>query len=141
LHIDECTTKESDKKISGEFKEEEQFPKKQNMCSQINSLDPSIIQSFKTIDKTIPFESKLETFRKHMKSLKVDWREGCCTLDVQREKILSQSMEQITFIDLFKELKINFLGEVSSDAGGLIREWYAVIFKELQCENRSELFT
>jgi hypothetical protein len=31
----------------------------------------------------------------------------------------------------FKELKIHFIGEISNDAGGLIREWFTVISKAI----------
>ena len=87
----------------------------------------------------LPFENRHEIFKKQMKSLKVDWRDGCCTLSLNRENALHQSMEQIISIDLSRELKINFLGEISSDAGGLIREWYTVIFEEIQSEKRSTI--
>jgi hypothetical protein len=45
--------------------------------------------------------------------------------------VLEESIQQIRNINIFKELKINFLGEVSHDAGGIIREWFAVIFREI----------
>jgi len=71
-----------------------------------------------------------------MQILKVDWRDGFCSLIVDRDNILVQSMQQINKLDLNKELKINFKGEISNDARGLIREWFTVIFKEIQ---KSEL--
>jgi hypothetical protein len=43
-------------------------------------------------------------------------------------------MAQIKKVDLHKELKINFLGEVSLDAGGIIREWFTTIFQALEGE-------
>jgi hypothetical protein len=83
------------------------------------------------IVKALPFEDKIEHFRKLIGTLKVDWREGAQTLVLDRDNFLKQSIQQITSIDLYKELKINFKGEVSHDAGGLIREWYTIIFKTL----------
>jgi hypothetical protein len=84
----------------------------------------------------LSFEDKIEHFRKFLNNLKVDWREGSQTLTLDREKFLKQSIQQITSIDLYKELKINFKGEVSHDAGGLIREWYTIIFKELLSQEK-----
>lgn len=81
--------------------------------------------------KELPFEEKLEFFRSYVKNLKVDWRHGSCTLEIDREDCFRQSMIQFEKIDPFKELKINFRGEVSHDAGGLIREWYSIIFKHI----------
>lgn len=74
-----------------------------------------------------------------MQILKVDWRDGSESLIIDRENILSQSIQQINKIDIYKELKINFKGEISNDAGGLIREWFTVIFKEIQSEHLSNI--
>jgi sulfur relay (sulfurtransferase) DsrF/TusC family protein len=43
-------------------------------------------------------------------------------------------MKQIKKVDLYKELKINFIGEVSYDAGGIFREWFTTIFQTLESE-------
>jgi hypothetical protein len=87
--------------------------------------------------KELPFEDKVLEFKKFLKNLKIDWREGSCSLQLDRENILKQSIEQFSVIDPYKELKINFKGEISHDAGGLIREWYTVIFQEIQSEKLS----
>lgn len=89
----------------------------------------------------LPFEEKLEFFKSFVKELKVDWREGSCKLDIDREDCFRQSMIQFEKIDSYKELKINFRGEVSHDAGGLIREWYSIIFKHLLSTETSMNFT
>jgi hypothetical protein len=84
-----------------------------------------------------PFEMKIENFKKKLKDLKIDWTQGACTLNLTRDNILQQSISEFAKINPYKELKINFKGEVSHDAGGLIREWYTVIFKEIQSRNLS----
>jgi hypothetical protein len=48
--------------------------------------------------------------------------------------MLSESMEQINKVNLHKEVKINFIGEVSYDAGGIMREWFTTIFQTLEGE-------
>lgn len=90
--------------------------------------------------RELPFEEKLDFFRSYVKSLKVDWRDGSCTLEIDREDCFRQSMIQFEKINPFKELKINFRGEVSHDAGGIIREWYSLIFKHLQSPEASKIF-
>ncbi len=87
--------------------------------------------------KELPFEEKLDFFRSYVKTLKVDWRKGSCTIEVDREDCFRQSLIQYEKIDPYKELKINFRGEVSHDAGGLIREWYSIIFKHLMTSETS----
>jgi hypothetical protein len=82
----------------------------------------------------IPFDKKYLNLRANISHIKIDWREGHCTLNVNRTNVLEESKEQLRGINLFKELKINFLGEVSFDAGGIIREWFTVMFKEILSE-------
>lgn len=81
--------------------------------------------------KFLLFEDKIKFFRSFVKNIKIDWRQGYCNLEIDREDAFRQSMIQFENIDPFKELKISFKGEVSHDAGGLIREWYSIIFKFL----------
>jgi hypothetical protein len=88
--------------------------------------------------KNFPFEEKVTHFKNHIQHLKVDWRESYCTLELDREYLLRDSISQFNKIDPFKELHINFKGEISHDAGGIIREWFTVIFKEIQKDNSSK---
>ena len=82
----------------------------------------------------LPFEDKVEIFKNAIHQLKVDWRKGSDYININRENIIDMSIDQFKLINLYKELKINFIGEVNQDAGGLIREWFTVLFKELQSE-------
>ena len=43
-------------------------------------------------------------------------------------------MAQIQNVNLKKELKINFKGEVSYDAGGIMREWFTTVFQTLEAD-------
>ena len=83
------------------------------------------------------FVQKVEYLRYNIQNLKVDWSKGAETINVERDKIIEQSLEQFKHINLFKELKINFKGEESHDAGGLIREWLTVLFKSLLDPNNN----
>jgi len=96
-------------------------------------LGDKIMSNFSAaLIKDFPFEEKLIHFKKHLNNLKVDWRDGYCTLELDRDLFLKQSVAQFNNIDPYKELHINFKGEISHDAGGIIREWFTIIFKELQ---------
>ena len=77
------------------------------------------------------FEEKVDYLRYDISKKKVDFTEGCETLYISRENVLENSMVQLEILNLFKEIKIIFTGEESSDAGGLIREWLTILFKEL----------
>jgi hypothetical protein len=111
-------------------------PNNKNNILNINELSLDDIQLEDL--RNFSFEEKLKFFKKFLKNLKIDWREGSCNLNIDREDFFRQSMIQFEKIDPYKELKINFLGEISHDAGGLIREWYSIIFKYLQSEEKSK---
>ena len=79
-------------------------------------------------------KSKLNPWRikDYIKSKKIDWLEGCDTIKISRDNCLEESIEQIEFVDLWREVKIEFKGEVSYDAGGLFREWFIILIEELE---------
>ena len=68
----------------------------------------------------------------YIKKHKIDWSEGCDNIDLSRENCLEESVEKIEFVDLWRELKISFNGEIASDAGGLYREWFTILIEELE---------
>lgn len=87
-------------------------------------------------NKSNTFENKVSELKSEISIRKISWQEGCCQLNLTRQNFLYQSMEQIEKINIFKELKINFKGEVSYDAGGLLREWFTIVFESLLNKNR-----
>ena len=74
------------------------------------------------------FEEKVDYLRYDISKKKIDFINGAEKLNINREKVLENSMDQFEKIDPFKELKIIFVGEESQDAGGLIREWLTILF-------------
>ena len=77
------------------------------------------------------FEEKVDYLRFDISKKKVDFINGAEKLKINRDKVLEDSMEQFKYINLFKELKIIFVGEESHDAGGLIREWLTILFQKI----------
>ena len=77
------------------------------------------------------FHDKFAALKTFNLCRKTDWIDGCEKIQISRETVIADSMRQIDKVDLMKELKIDFIGEVSHDAGGLIREWFTLCFKEL----------
>ena len=78
--------------------------------------------------------SKLDPLRikDYIKSKKINWIDGCDTINITRENCLEESIKEIELVDLWREVKINFKGEVSYDAGGLFREWFIILIEELE---------
>ena len=77
------------------------------------------------------FEEKVDYLRFDISKKKIDFINGAEKLNINRDKVLENSMEQFAKINPFKELKIIFVGEESQDAGGLIREWLTILFKTI----------
>ena len=80
------------------------------------------------------FDSKVLKLKEAINKKKISWEKGFCQIDINRKNYLIESMKQIKKVDLYKELKINFIGEVSYDAGGILREWFTVLFQNLEGE-------
>ena len=81
------------------------------------------------------FEEKVDYLRFDISKKKIDFINGAEKLKINRDRVLEDSMEQFANINLFKELKIIFVGEESHDAGGLIREWLTVLFQKILDSN------
>ena len=91
-----------------------------------------LIKNENAIQKTL--EEKILKLKSEINNKKISWEEGFCQLDLTRNNLLKESMEQIKKINLKKELKINFKGEVSYDAGGIMREFFTTIFQTLEAD-------
>ena len=78
--------------------------------------------------------SKLDALeiKDYIKTRKINWIEGCDTINISRENCLEESIVEIKNVNLWREVKINFKGEVSYDAGGLFREWFIILIEELE---------
>ena len=107
--------------------------------SQDYELNELIYQNSKKyiplkVDKTQTLEQKIKKLKADINKVKISWEEGSDTLNLNRNNMLSESMEQINKVNLHKEIKINFIGEVSYDAGGMLREWFTTNFQTLEVE-------
>ena len=114
-----------------------------NIQNQPNiNLDTFIKQTKKELPrgkKDGNFEEKVDYFRYDISKKKIDFTDGCENLFINRENVLENSMVQLSILNLYKELKIIFTGEESNDAGGLIREWLTILFKEI-LDSKTGLF-
>lgn len=86
------------------------------------------------IDFSIGFDTKMTTLRAYIASNIISFTEGSNILTVRRSHIIEDSIEQFTNFNNRKELKVLFEGEntsAASDAGGMSKEWFSVVSKEL----------
>ncbi|KAF0741664.1 hypothetical protein Ae201684P_017975 [Aphanomyces euteiches] len=82
----------------------------------------------------LPFKDKYSWFLEQTASLIRPWEDGHLKMRVHRENILVESMEQLLGVQMehiHMPLRIEFIGEVAIDAGGLEREWFALVTEKL----------
>jgi len=86
----------------------------------------------------MPFHEKYAWFLEQTTGLMKNWKDGRIKLRVHRDNILVESLEQILGMQqehVHMPLCIQFIGESGLDAGGLEREWFAILTEELFDEN------
>ena len=96
-------------------------------CSKISESKNSFLSNL--FGKNSINDSKIKDY---IKKHKIDWTDGCDNIELSRENCLEESVEKIEFVDIWRELKISFNGEIASDAGGLYREWFTILIEELE---------
>ena len=106
-------------------------PNNQELNNIINAIGLEAKKVLPRGKKDGTFEEKVDYLRFDIAKKKIDFINGAEKLKINRDKVLEDSMQQFDTINLFKELKIIFIGEESHDAGGLIREWLTILFQKI----------
>ena len=106
-------------------------PNNQELNNILNAIGLETKKVLPRGKKDGTFEEKVDYLRFDISKKKIDFINGAENLKINRDKVLEESMKQFETINLFKELKIIFLGEESHDAGGLIREWLTILFQKI----------
>eukprot|EP01022_Parablepharisma_sp_SALTPOND_P032952 TRINITY_DN87950_c1_g1_i1.p1 TRINITY_DN87950_c1_g1~~TRINITY_DN87950_c1_g1_i1.p1 ORF type:complete len:595 (-),score=9.37 TRINITY_DN87950_c1_g1_i1:3368-5152(-) len=110
-----------------QWKRFDRDPLSKEYLKALNTFDPSKVANLPTEEKRVWLYSKFD-------SMKDVAEKNLITLVVDRKILLRDSLEQfntVTDLDLRREIKIHFVGEVGQDAGGVIREWFSELFEEL----------
>jgi hypothetical protein len=80
------------------------------------------------------YEDKALWFQEKCSMLCVEWNEGHMRMNVRREFLLMDSVDAVMSLsrkDLRKQWRFEFIGEAGIDAGGLAREWFELVTKEI----------
>ena len=83
---------------------------------------------------SLPFQQKHAWFVQHTAAMEVPWEYGHMLLEIDRDNLLHNSCEQLLWAtpDQFHQsLRIKFANEPGVDAGGLVREWFTLMTKEV----------
>jgi len=90
---------------------------------------------FRQLPRAVDFDNKKLFFKQELKLLKGRKEQLIKTLRIDRGDIFKDSFQQIMRLSA-QDLKqrqfvIKFIGEEGVDAGGLVREWYLLLSKEI----------
>ena len=80
------------------------------------------------------FGAKAQWFQDTCAQLCVEWNEGHMRMNVRREFLLGDSVDDVMSLsrkDLRKLWRFEFIGEAGIDAGGLAREWFQLVTSEI----------
>ena len=106
------------------------------------ALNKSIFKNKKNYEKNIiksnekekiNFEVKINDLKSYISSKKKSTLTYC--LSINRENLLYDVLDRIEGINLYQDWKIDFIGEISYDVGGILREFFSNIFKVLESDN------
>ena len=57
------------------------------------------------------FEEKQYIFKNNLQKLKIDWTEGPNFININRDKLIESSIEELSKVNLYREIKVKFKGE------------------------------
>lgn len=81
--------------------------------------------------KTLSFQEKSAWFRHHLERMRIPWMNGADFMKIEKNNVLMSSLIQSKKVNMYKEVKIQFVGDKVNDAGGLLREWMHMVIKEM----------
>ena len=132
-HLQECGNIYSENRQNSEIyspRDDDKF--NQFVFDEIENYNNNIVYTDK---KNYDLESKINELHSEILKRKISWQEGCCSIILNRSNFLEESINQIKEINIYKEWKINFVGETNYDAGGIMREWFTTIFRAIEGYN------
>ena len=97
----------------------------------LNTTFSTVIQKHPHL---LDFENKRTYFRNEIKRLKQDRSYDDIRLNIRRTEVFMDSFSQLKVRkpeEMHRKLRVQFAGEEGVDAGGLTREWYSILSREV----------
>ena len=79
----------------------------------------------------MPFQQKVYWLQNQFEGRRIDWMKGADRITINKENLLFSSLDGIRKVNMLKEIKIIFEGDIVDDAGGLLKEWIHLCLVEL----------
>jgi E3 ubiquitin-protein ligase HUWE1 len=76
---------------------------------------------------TLSFQEKSAWFRFNLEKLRISWMKGADFMHIEKNNVLMSSLIESKKVNMYKEVKIEFVGDKVNDAGGLLREWMHLV--------------
>lgn len=100
---------------------------------------PSLLSgSFSALVEGVPwsldFDNKRHYLRQRLRALRGDLRYGIVRLHVRRSEVFMDSYHQLRMRsseEMRGKLSVSFIGEEAMDAGGVAREWFKILAREI----------
>ena len=81
--------------------------------------------------KGYPFQEKSAWFRYNLEKKRINWMNGADYMKISKNNVLMTSLMEVKKVNMYKEVKIKFIGDKVEDAGGLLREWMHMVINEM----------
>lgn len=97
----------------------------------LNDTFNSLITKFPYL---LDFDNKRNYFKAEIRKLRADRTYDSIRLHVRRREVFTDSFHQLkvrTPNEMYGKLRVQFVGEEGLDAGGLTREWYGLLAREM----------
>ena len=104
---------------------------------EINLIDKMSINEIKKENK---FYKKRIWLQKKINNFMLDNTKNNKPLIISRKNILKETLNQFMSnqdLNFYRRIQINFVGEMAYDDGGVEREWYSELFKEIFSEKNN----
>jgi len=89
------------------------------------------------------FRDKHKWFEEQIDRLQIPWSRGHVTVHVARDDLVNTSLaafhKRVSVPDLHMFMRVNFVGELGIDVGGIEREWFLLVLADL-CSPERGLF-
>lgn len=99
--------------------------------SLLNDTFNSLVTRFPSL---LDFENKRNFFRAEIRKMRPERGYDTIRLHVRRNEVFMDSFHQLkvrTPAEMYGKLRVQFFGEEGVDAGGLTREWYSLLAREM----------
>lgn len=102
--IKNSTARETNKNFVNFFTKFSNISKEYQLSTtrSVSSVEKKSKEKISLKENDLPFEQKFQILRNNLEGIKIDWREAHCTIEINRENLLKDSMKNFESVDPYK---------------------------------------